>query len=224
MKNSVSILYIIGVSILSLNIILVSACNKDVKSYEIAGSVFDPQLSINVTGAKVSLKASKVQSGVYNPNYIEIKSYSTSADGKFNFNIEHESVSGYRLDITKNNYFDASVNLATEDVQNNSETNIKVDLIPIAEITLIVKNTTPQGNDDKIQFRFSNVTVKGKNCWTNDPIIGNGPSYSLTKTGQVSGNKKMYLEWTVTKGGNQHIYKDTIQSEEFNTKTYNINY
>jgi hypothetical protein len=217
-------LFFIALSILTLNILFLGACKKDVKTYSIAGAVSDPQLHSKVSSAKVSLKASKVQSGVYNPNYVEIDSYTTSSDGKFSFSVKHDNVSGYRIDITKNKYFDASIDLKTENVQNNGLTNISLDLIPIGEITLIVKNTTPQTADDNIKFRFSNVAVQGKDCWTNSATEGIGPSYNLTKTGKVSGNKEMYLEWIVTKKGNQHIYKDTIWSEAFKTVTYHINY
>jgi len=211
-------------SIILLNILLFNACKKDVKTYEIKGRISDPQLNIKVSGVKVSLKASKVKSGVYNPTYTEIQSATTSNDGAFSFTVEHENVEGYRLDFTKENYFDNTKDLSTGDVQNGNATNIKTDIIPIGKIKLIVKNTTPQANDDKIEFRFSNVSVKGKECWTNDPITGIGPSYSLTKTGQVSGNKDMYLEWVVVKNGNQHSYTDTIHSEAFKLVTYQINY
>ncbi|RUA28027.1 MAG: hypothetical protein DSY76_04755 [Bacteroidetes bacterium] len=224
MKQSINRIKFIAISILFVNIFLFSACKKDVKTYEISGSISDPQLHINVSGVKVSLKASKVQSGVYNPTYTEIQSTTTSSDGSFSFTVEHENVEGYRLDFTKTDYFDNTKDLSTDDVQNGNATNIKMDFIPIAKIKLIVKNTSPQSNDDKIEFRFSNVSVKGKDCWTNDPITGIGPTYSFTKTGQVSGNKDMYLEWVVVKNGSQHSYTDTIHSEAFKLKTYNINY
>ncbi len=224
MKNTFKKLNFIAISILLLNTLLFSACKKDAKTYEIKGSVFDSQLNINVSGAKVSLKASKVQSGVYNPTYSEIQSATTSTDGAFSFIVEHDNVEGYRLDFTKEKYFDVSENLSTDNVQNGNTVNVKINFIPISEIQLIVKNTSPQSNDDKIEFRFSNISVKGKECWTNDPIIGIGPTYTLTKTGQVSGNKNLYLEWVVTKNGNQHSYTDTIHSEAFKLKTYHINY
>lgn len=224
MKKTFKKLNFIVISILLLNTLLFSACKKDVKTYEIKGQIYDPQLNINVSGVSISLKASKVQSGVYNPTYTEIQSATTSSNGTFSFTVEHENVEGYRLDFIKEKYFDTSEDISTDDVQNGNAVNIKIDFIPIAEIKLIVKNTSPQSNDDKIEFRFSNVTVKGKECWTNEPITGVGPTYSLTKTGQVSGNKEMYLEWVVVKKGNQHSYTDTIHSDAFKLKTYHINY
>ena len=224
MSRRPQFLFLIALSILTINILFLGSCKKDVKTYGIAGTISAPQLHLKVSGAKVSLKASKVQSGVYNPNYTEIDAYTTSSDGKFNFSVKHDNVSGYRIDITKDKYFDASIDLKTEDVQNDGETNISLDLIPVGEITLIVKNTTPQTADDNIKFRFSNVAVKGKDCWTNDATEGIGPSYNISKTGKVTGNKEMYLEWIVTKKGNQHIYKDTILSEAFKIVTYHINY
>jgi len=214
----------IVLGLLLVNLLLFTACKKDTTTYEISGQIYDPQLKINVSNVHVSLKASKIQSGVYNPSYIEIQSINTTSDGTYSFTVEHENVAGYRLDFTKEKYFESSLDIKTVDVQNNGNTGMRLDFIPIAEIKLIVKNTSPQASNDKIQFRFSNVSVKGKDCWTNTPIIGVGPNYTYSKTGQVTGNKKLFLEWTVTKNGNQHIYKDTIESEAFKMISYNINY
>ena len=204
--------------------LFLNACKKEVATYDLSGKVFDPQLKKNVSSANISLKASKVQSGIYNPNYTEIQSVNTSSDGSFYLKVDYDNVSGYQVDVSKNNYFDESIRLKTDDIQNPDGLSLNIDLIPIAHIEIRIKNTTPQAADDEIRVHFSNVDVKCKDCWNNDTIVGIGPSYNFSKTAQVSGEKKMVLKWVVKKNGIQHVYKDTILSKAFTTVTYNIDY
>lgn len=221
-KYSKSILFIL--MLVLVNIILINACKKEVATYQLSGKVYDPQLKKNVSNATISLKASEIQSGVYNPNYIEIQSIKSASNGTYQFEVEHGNVSGYRLDFSKEHYFDQSIDIETEDMHNEAGLVENTDLIPIANITLTVKNTSPQGTDDEVIFRFKNVDVKCKECWNNEPIKGIGPSYSYSETKKVTGDKDIYIEWVVKKNSQQHIYQDTIQSKSFSTVNYNINY
>ena len=148
----------------------------------------------------------------------------TSNDGNYEFTVEQENVSGYRLDFTKKNYFDNSVDVKPSNLQVNVPFTVNIDFIPIANVKLNVKNTSPQGADDEIRFHFTNIDVKCKDCWNNDVIVGTGPSYSFSDIKQLSGAKKIIISWVVTKKGNQHIYQDTIESKAFDTVTFNINY
>ena len=215
------------ISLIMLMIIVtfvISSCKKKVITYEIQGKVYDPQLNTLISDANISLKASKVVSGVYNPNYIEIQTTKTNSNGIFNFSVEHDNAAGYRLDITKKDYFDESVDIKADDLNTDQSYSVNIDFIPVAYIKLNVKNTSPQGTDDEISFHFKNVDVKCKDCWDNTPIVGTGPTYNYSRKAKVSGEKQLILEWVVTKKGNQHIFHDTIQSKAFKSTTYNIDY
>jgi len=216
---------IIGLSILFVSIMLLSsACKKKVTLYDLNGSIADQQLNIKVSDVKVSLKASKIESGVYNPNYVEIQSTRSNSSGNFVFTVEHDNVAGYRLDFTKKDYFDQSMDIKTEALHVNVPLNVNINFVPIAHIKLSVKNTSPQGTDDQITFRFKNIDVKCKECWNNEPIKGVGPSYTYNETKKVSGEKEILIEWVVKKKGNQNIYQDTIHTKAFTTVNFNINY
>lgn len=222
--NFSKLLYTIISLIVLTSIVSLSSCKKEVAVYNLNGKIYDPQLKKAVSSANVSLKASKVESGVYNPSYNEINSTSSSSNGNYSFEVEFDNVSGYRLDFTKNNYFDQSIDIKTEDLQNDAGLTMNTNLIPIGFVKLIIKNTSPQGTDDEIRFHLSNVDVKCKDCWTNDVITGTGPAYSFSETKQLSGEKKFLINWVVTKNSQQHVYQDTITSKAFSTVTFNINY
>jgi len=200
------------------------SCKKDVRKFDVSGKVYDPKLKKDISGAEVVLRGSKIQSGIYNSNYVDLQSTNTASDGSYSFEVAEETVSGYRFYFNKKNYFDQLVDVETEELQNNNGFNLNIDLIPIAFLKLTVKNTTPVGSDDEIRIRFKNVEVQCKDCWNKGSITGVGPTYSYSRTAQTSGEHNLIIEWVVKKGGQQHIYSDTIFTKAFQTVSYNINY
>jgi hypothetical protein len=224
MNQSRKVFSLLGLIVIT-GFIFISSCKKEVKTYELHGIIYDPQFKKGVEGALVSLKASKVQSGVYNPNYTEIESVVSSSDGSYKFTVEYDNVSGYRLDVSKKDYFDQSYDIKTEELQQEGGYKANIDFLPIANVKLIVKNTSPQAADDKIQFWFSKLDdVKCKDCWNSDPIIGIGPSYSFNEEKMAIGEKRIEINWVVTKKGNQQTHVDYIDTKAFTTVNYNINY
>ena len=210
--------------VLSLAGLSLNSCEKEVQKYDVSGKIYDPKLDKDVSGAEIVLRGSKIQSGVYNSNYVDLQSTTSASDGTFEFQIPEETVSGYRFYINKKDYFDQLIDVETGDIQNNSGFNLDVNLIPIAYLKLSVKNTTPIGADDEIHIRFKNVDVQCKDCWNKGTISGFGPTYSYNRTAQTSGEHDLLIEWIVKKGGQQHIYSDTIFTKAFQTVSYNINY
>ena len=219
-----NIITIFFLSILGFSLIGLNSCKKDPKIYALSGKVYDPQLESNINGASVVLRASKVQSGVYNSNYVDIASTSTSSNGAYSMEIEEEKVSGYRYYVSKQDYFDELIDIETEDLQQESSYTKNFSLNPIGYIQVNVKNTTPQGTDDEVRYRFKNVEAQCKDCWNNEINVGIGPTYSSNKSAQVIGERDLLIEWVVKKGGQQHIYQDTITSKAFQTVNFSINY
>ena len=221
MRSQKKHLFLIFLAIVGLTFV---SCEKEVRKFDISGKVYDPQLKKNVSSAEVVLRGSKIQSGIYNSNYIDLQSTSTSSDGSYSFEVPEETVSGYRFYINKKDYFDQLIDVNTDDIQNNNGYTLNVDLIPIAYLKLSVKNTMPIGSDDEIHFRFKNIDVQCKDCWNKGTITGVGPTYTYNRTAQTSGENELIIEWVVKKGGQQHIYSDTIFTKAFQTVDYNINY
>jgi len=221
MRNQKKHLFLIFLAIVGLTFV---SCEREVRKFDISGRVYDPQLKKNISSAEVVLRGSKIQSGIYNSNYIDLQSTSTSSDGSYSFEVPEETVSGYRFYINKKDYFDQLIDVKTDDLQNNNGFTLNVDLIPIAYLKLSVKNTMPIGASDEIHFHFKNIDVQCKDCWNKGTITGVGPTYTYSRTAQTSGENELIIEWVVKKGGQQHIYSDTIFTKAFQTVDYNINY
>ncbi len=223
MKTKTSYLYFIFLSLISVSLTLIS-CEKDIREFDVSGKVYDPKLKKNVSNAEVVLRASKIKSGIYNSTYVDLQSTNTSSDGTYSFQTPEEIVSGYRFYFNKKDYFDQLIDIETEDLQRNDGFNLNVNLIPIAYVKLTVENTSPVGSEDEIRFRFKNVEVQCKDCWNKEIITGLGPTYYYSRTAQTSGENDLIIEWVVKKGGQQHIYTDTLRTKAFQTINYNINY
>jgi hypothetical protein len=204
--------------------IIISSCEKDEVSYDITGKVYDPQLDKNVSDVKVVLRGSKVQYGIYNTAYIDLQNTKTSSDGTYSFEVPYETVTGYRFYFQKENYFDQLIDVNTDDIQQTDGYRLDIDLIPIAYLDLTIKNTSPQGSDDEIRVRMTNINVQCKDCWNTETIIGEGPMFSYKRKAMLTGEKDILINWVVKKGGQQHVYNDTIHTHAFKTITYDINY
>jgi hypothetical protein len=204
--------------------IFLSSCEKDEVTYNITGKVYDPQLDKNISGVKVVLRGSKVQYGIYNTAYIDLQNTTTGSDGSYSFEVPYETVTGYRFYFQKDNYFDQLIDVNTDDIQQPEGFRLDIDLIPIAYLDLTIKNTSPQGSDDEIRVRLSNIEVQCKDCWNTETIVGKGPVFSYNRTAMLTGEKAILINWVVKKGGQQHVYNDTIHTVAFNTIHYNINY
>jgi hypothetical protein len=210
--------------IIIFTILLLASCSKKERTINITGKVYDPALQKAVAGATVVLKAAKVESGVYNPSYVEIASAATGNSGEYSFEVNVEKVSGYRFVVSKDNYFGEEVDVTTDDMEKNDSYSADFEIYPKAKIHLTVKNTQPQGMDDEIKYRYKNIESKCKTCCNNTTVTGTGPTYSSDTECDVRGEKWIYISWVVTKKGNQHIYEDSIRTEAFKTSNYNISY
>ncbi len=224
-KNSSKILYQSGIfSILFFIIIIFITCNKDEKEIEVKGRVYDPQLVKYLSGATVRISSSKIVSGVYNSNYQEITSATTDKDGNFSFTIAVEKVSGYRLNVNKDDYFDYTVDIEPEILEENDTYSDSYNLYPECYINLHVKNVTPFDGNDKISYKFTSGTLNCFQCCNDGITTGNGKNYEETKICRVHGNQYVGINWIVTKNSNTFSSSDSIYCPAFQTVYYQIHY
>jgi len=205
-------------------LLLFASCTKNDRSIKVSGNVFDPALNKAVAGATIKLKAAIIESGVYNSNYTEIASTTSDASGNFNMDIAIQKVSGYRFVIIKEDYFDLEEDVNTDDFEKNESYTANFETYPKSSIHLTVQNTSPQGMDDEIKYRYINIESGCKTCCNNNTVTGIGPTYTADNECDVRGEKWIYINWVVTKNGNQHLFSDSIYVEAFKKSNFNIDY
>lgn len=212
------------ISFFLLIFLLVTACGKNERYIQVSGKISDQGFNKAGDAVTVKLKSSKIESGVFNSNYTEVASAITDASGNFSMEVLVEKASGYRFLVSKTDYFESEIDVTTETFEKNETFTANYDIYPKAIIKLVVNNTSPQGLDDEIKYRFTDIEQECKTCCNNSTITGSGPDYSSTSECDVRGQKMFHINWVVSKKGNQNLYSDSIWVEAFKTTTYNINY
>lgn len=211
-------------AIILFTFLFIIGCNKNERIITVQGNINDPTFNSAGSNVTVILKAAKIESGVYNSNYVQIATSKSDANGNFSFEIPVEKVSGYRIILEKENYFDIEEDITTEIFEKEETYNADYKIFPIGTIRLEIKNTSPQSMDDEIKYKFDNIDQSCKTCCNNNVSTGSGPDFSIISECNARGNKMLKLTWVITKNGNQNIHSDSVWLEAFKTTTYKINY
>ena len=167
-------------------LLLSIGCKKEPTIFTIKGKVVNKQLQENLSGVKVYLDAKKIENGVYNSSFVNIENTVTGGDGSFNIEIKESQVSEYRFRLSETGYFNIEEEVSVDDVHSKGGYNKNFELIQESKIELNVKNTMPQGADDKITYRYTNIEVKCNGCCNNLVIVGEGYDYEAHHEGRVS--------------------------------------
>ncbi len=217
-------LYFILFSLL-LFIGIFTSCKKDKQKITINGTVYDPNTKTYVSNAHVTLSASMVSSGFYNSNYTEVASTTTDGSGAFSFNFDKLKSAGYRIYISKENYFDNTIDIDDASVVAGTPYTAKYDLYQIAWMKLHVTHTTPHDSSDYIAYDYSSTglpTCFG--CCSNNIFKAYGMTYDTTLRCKTYGSRYMKINWHVIMFGWDALQSDSVFCTPFDTTLYTINY
>ena len=203
---------------------LFTACNKNKDEITISGRIFDPDLNKYVSGAVVKLSGNGIQSGVYTPGYSEIERMTTSEDGSFSFTLKKSTHDGFRLTVTKDNYFTQTHDFSASVFYEASEYEKEVLFRPSGTLEIHLYNAYPSDEDDKVVFYFSNADLTCSGCCINSPLTGNGPAFDTTFSCKFYGNQNVLFLRSVTKNQHTNLFFDSLFCPAFSTATYHIEY
>ncbi|NTW31846.1 MAG: carboxypeptidase regulatory-like domain-containing protein [Bacteroidetes bacterium] len=201
-----------------------NSCKKDKSSIIINGSVYDPNIKIYIADASVTISTSKVSSGFYNSNYSDIASTTTDANGNFTFKFDKELSNGYRIFISKNKYFDLTVDISGNDFQAGNTYTPVYEIFPVGYLKLHVKNNTPFDDNDFIAYSYTFGFLSCYECCSNIVNKAYGENYDVTTKCKTYGSQNVVIGWHVTKHGNDIAYNDTVFCSPFDTTYYEILY
>ena len=207
-----------------MSIIINFSCKKQPSTFNIKGKIINNQTQQNLGGITIHLDAKKIENGVYNSRFVNIESAVSNSDGTFIIEHEEANISEYRFRISEPGYFPIEEIVSIDAIQSSDGYNNTFELIQKSWIELNVKNTMPQGTDDKITYRFTNIEVKEKDCCNNITNTGIGFDYEAYHKCSVRSLAWIKIQWTVTKSGNQSLHKDSVYSEAEKTVNFIINY
>lgn len=221
-KNNImyKIIYLIIIGTLALS----WSCKKDPKVFLVSGQVSKLNTTDKISGVRIYLDSKEVIDGVYNSNYNNIANVETNSNGEYSFEVEQSNTESYRFRTSKSSYFDIEEIVAVSELESNDT--YKKDFVLTGEswINLKVKNTTPQGTDDEIDYRYVNINVSGLDCCDNETAVGIGAEYSEDKLCRTQSDDWIKLEWVVKKNGGQVFHSDSIFTTFGQTIIYQLNY
>ena len=210
--------------VLSLILLLFFSCKKEDRYITLSGKISDGTFGGAASSAKVMVKVAKVENGVYHSSYVKTAEGNCDANGNYSMEVKVENVSGYRIVVAKDNYFEEEQDITRENFESQDNYTYNRSIYPIGTIQLLINNTNPHDQNDQINFRFTNVEQSGYNCCSNEIQSGTGINFSYSGTCLVRGNRKIAINWVVSKKGNQQLYTDSIYAEAFKTTVFQINY
>ena len=199
-------------------------CKKDNGKITINGRLYDPYIKKYLSDARVTISSSKITSGFYNSNYIDIATAITDGNGNFSFEFEREKSAGYRFYITKDKYFDNTIDVADADVVPGTPYAPQFNLFPEAFLKLHVKNNEPWNSSDFIVYSYATKMPACMGCCTNTSYKGHGTIYDSLIECKTYGSNDVIINWHVTKMGTAVVYGDTVFCTPFDTTFYEILY
>ncbi len=181
-----------------LLITLTYSCKKDSKTLTIKGSINSSDE--NTADISISILGKKVKAGAFNANFQTLKTGKTDASGNYSIEIEKENISEYKISISKYKYF------TIEDVFYSSNFKDGVfsknyTINPSAEITIIVKNTTPSDNTDFFRYKITSGYINTIGSCSEISEF-KGTDIDEEYTCNVIGTQNAVFEWTKAKNGN----------------------
>lgn len=211
-------------SIITIGLLTINACKKDKKTIQLSGIISDASGN-KVEGVTVNLQGTLLQGGTYSSGFSDIASAKTDANGYYEINTDWQTVGKYKITLFKYNYFENSKEYIADDIPIGSEVTKNLNIHPIAWIKIIVNNTDPYDNSDRISFKYdSEDTPVCSDCCNNTPTLGYGMIYSNTSKCKLYGNKNAKISWTVQKHSEIKTYSENVFCSAFDTTAFNIDY
>jgi hypothetical protein len=199
-------------------------CKKDVKKVTFSGTVLDAHSNAPIAGSEVTLAVKKIESGVYNSNFQNITTATTDGNGQFSIECNYEAVIAYRIHVGKNNYFDSSTEINSNDVQSGTNYSANYTISPEAFIKLHIKNNMPFDSLDLVTYSYKNPQPGCVDCCNNTIFHGNGMLFDTIFKCKTFGNTNNKVEWVVKKNGQTVLHSQDIFCIPLDTTTFEILY
>ena len=200
------------------------ACKKENKNIKISGIITDASGN-KIEGVNVTLQGTLLQGGAYSTGFSDITTVKTDANGFYEIDTKWQTVDKYKITLFKYNYFENSYQYISDDFPIGEKVTKNLTIHPLAWIKIVVNNVDPDGNGDRISYKYdTDESPLCADCCNNTPIVGNGMIYSNVLKCKLPGNKNAKISWTVQKSNNITNYSQQVFCTAFDTTTFNINY
>ncbi len=181
--------------VIILFIVCFGSCKKnDDKTIIISGKIYDPNFKSYVPAVKVRIASSKISSGIYSSAFTDIATIYSDNNGSYSFSLKKETVSSYKIYISKSKYFDYEQEIFPDNLSTDNDNSINLNIFPIAFIKYRLKNTTPFSPEDMVVFQVAKDNYCSY-CCPLSSIAGYGMNYDTTFSCKSRGQQNLYFSW-----------------------------
>ncbi len=206
-----------------ISILTLFSCKKEDLELFIQGNVNDPNLNISVAGAQVVLSGQEISGGTFNPSFITQATTTTNGNGHFEIKFPRKTISTYRIEVTKDNYFRTTIEITGDAVQPDETYNVNIDVLPMAYYQLTLKNNPPTDEFDRISYRNVNADLSC-DCCNNQTLTLIGEQIDTTFTCAHEGESWLHYWYEIEQNGNAQAFGDSIFLTPFDTTFKQINF
>ncbi len=203
-------------------IFLFISCKKEPDKIIVSGTINNYIADADVSGVSIVLYGKKIESGTYNGSFTKLISANTDNTGKYNFEIDKENISEYKITLSKYGYFSTEEIFYSKDfIKNKISKNFTI--YPSANITIKVKNTSPINNNDYFKYTIVSGYYNAVECCSKTAEFF-GIDVVEEITCKVIGNQNVTFDWIKAKDGNTYIGSQTIYCYSDQDNLIELNY
>jgi len=208
--------------------LFILSCNKNKTelTHKIEGVTLDSRAIAypEIKNVSLLLEEKKLEGGVFNGSFVEIKTITSDDFGRFSFSFDKRNTLEYRLTATKENYFPYVQALDPSLIKPGLTYDKNVNLIPQGWLESEIINEEPLDEFDEVTFKLLNANFNC-DCCTNAESTFIGTNVNETSLCMVYGNKWIKYLTIVNRTGTPAITTvDSIYCSSFDTTKVEIHY
>jgi 5-hydroxyisourate hydrolase-like protein (transthyretin family) len=200
-----------------------TTCKKQNGNMFIVGKVIDATSGSGLSGVSISLSEKKVESGTFFAGYSQLGNTTTNGSGDFSFEFERANASEYKLEYSKNNYFEKERFLNPGNLTPGEDYRVNTGLYPKAVFEVHIVNTNPFDEEDNIVFQNMNADFTCECCDSESRSFA-GMDVDETFSCDLFGNYWLRYFYQVDKDSESELTIDSVYCEPFETTLVEINY
>lgn len=218
---------IVGLLMVFLCLAALPGCKKNGPiEITINGTVKDAQTGSILSGATVRLSVKEVVNGTFSNSYHHIETQTTGSGGSFSFTFENRNASDYKIEVTKDLYFEYTTSINPEALSTSQANAHHARIYPKAWYSINIVNSNPYDAADEILYQNLNTGdfTGCTSCCTNDQVTYIGETVNETLDCNVYGESWLRFQWVVTKATIPVLYQDSVFCTSFDTTAYTLLY
>lgn len=207
---------------LILSSLFFSACRKNKELVvEIKGRITNSGDQSSAAGVTVKVKFQEIGSGSISSAFKTIATTTTDASGNYSVSFDKPAAAEYRFELSSPRHFANEINESADAFSANESNTRNFELDPVSFFSVRLKNNSPVGVQDQIIFQNTSESYSCSSCCGNTPVIRQGMTVDTTFVCRRKGGRLIRFSWTVTKGGMNQFYTDSVITPNYDT-TYRL--